>query len=218
MVKIGDFGLMIMTDTKITDQYYCCNRLVYGVLCLPAISTESGGEQGMVGMVVQDRPQGWNIESTRFCGPNVVICEVITGVKKTPLISAYLPPSTLERLPDLEEALKLFRDQYPIVLGDHNSNIGQAQNPRIQQDANFLVDFRLMDLLHHFRKFWRFRHMKMWSQVRRGIMVRERCDYILGTDQSFLEMVEIMNISNYPSYHFSLRASLLIYPTESGHQ
>ena len=58
----------------------------------------------------------------------MVICEVITD-KKTPLTGTYLPPSTLEHLTDLEEALTHFQNQEPIVLGDLNTNI-QSQNPR----------------------------------------------------------------------------------------
>ena len=44
----------------------------------------------------------------RFHGPNVVSFEIVFGRQKTPIIIAYLPPSTLGRLPDLEESLNLF--------------------------------------------------------------------------------------------------------------
>ena len=92
------------------------------------ITTAAVDAQGGVGLVVRDRPQGWSKESTRFHGPIMVICEVITN-KKTPLTGTYLPPSTLEHLTDLEEALAHFQNQEPIVLGDLNTNI-QSQNPR----------------------------------------------------------------------------------------
>ena len=63
---------------------------------------------------------------TRFHGTIMVICEVVDGSKRNLLISAYLYPSTLEHLTDLEEALPRFRDQDPIMLGDLNDNIGQS--------------------------------------------------------------------------------------------
>ena len=112
------------------------------------ITMEAGVTQGGVGVVVCDRPHGWSLESTRFCAPNVVICEVFTNRKRTLIIGAYLPPSTLKNLLDLEEALTRFRDQYPIVLGDLNANIFQAKNPCSQQVANILMEFGLMELLH----------------------------------------------------------------------
>ena len=61
-------------------------------------------------MLFWDGPQGCSVEATQFHGTNVVSCEVITDGKRTPIIGAYLPPSTLDHLPDLEEALSCFWD------------------------------------------------------------------------------------------------------------
>ena len=80
----------------------------------------------------------------------MVSCEVITKIQHTPIIGTYLPPSTLENLPDLEEALTCFRYRYPIVIGDLISDIGKPQNSCIQQFTDLLTDFGLMDLVHHF--------------------------------------------------------------------
>ena len=49
----------------------------------------------------------------------------------------------------------------------------------------------------------------MWSQVQQGRLLRARCDYIFGTDQSHIDRVEIMDVSNYAPYHFVLRDRLL---------
>ena len=51
---------------------------------------------------------------------------------------------------DSEEALKRFQDQDPIVLGDLNANISQAQNPLSQQVDDQLMEFGLVYLLCHF--------------------------------------------------------------------
>ena len=67
---------------------------------------------------------GWSIESTRFHGTNVVSYNIVTGKKGNPVIGAYLPPSTLDNLPDLEENLARIWDQYPIVLGYLDAIIG----------------------------------------------------------------------------------------------
>ena len=85
--------------------------------------------QGGVVIIFWNQPQGCSIKKTRFHGTNAMICGVFNG-KRTPLIVAYPPPSTLEDLLDLAESLKYFRDQNSIVLEDLNANI-QAQNPAI---------------------------------------------------------------------------------------
>ena len=45
VVQISIFDLMILTDTKITYQSYCLNRLVYNVVCLSEITVEAGCTQ-----------------------------------------------------------------------------------------------------------------------------------------------------------------------------
>ena len=65
-----------------------------------------------------------------------------------PIIVAYVPPSTLYHLLDLEEALTHFRDQNTIVLGDLNANI-QSQNPHSNQVTDILMDLGLVDLRQH---------------------------------------------------------------------
>ena len=70
---------MILTETKIINQYYFCNRMEYNMVCSQAIMTAYRDVQGLVGMIVQDRPHGWSIELERFHGTNVVSYKVVTG-------------------------------------------------------------------------------------------------------------------------------------------
>ena len=105
-------------------------------------------------MVVRYQPKGWIVESTLFHGENLVRCDIVGGGKRTPLISAYLLPSILEKLTDLEEALTRFWDQDTIVLGDINSDICQAQNPHSQQVMDLMMEFGMVDLLHHLQQRW----------------------------------------------------------------
>ena len=39
--------------------------------------------------------------------------------------------------------------------------------------------------------------MKTWLQERKGILLRERCDFKFGTDWSQFEMVGIRDVRNY---------------------
>ena len=131
---------MLLNETKIRGKIYYHNWLGYDVVCSTAVTTDTGGSHGWVGLVVRELPQGWNVESTRFHGTNVVSCKVVSGDKQTPLVGSPPPPhSTLEHLPYMEEALSRFWDKYSIVLGDLNAYIGQAQNPRSQQVADLLI-------------------------------------------------------------------------------
>ena len=58
----------------------------------------------------------------------------------------------MEHLPNLKEALTLFRDQDPILLGYLNANIGQYQNLGSHKAEDLMTGFGMVDLLHHFRQ------------------------------------------------------------------
>ena len=58
VVQIGGFDIIILTDTKITDQAYFRNRLGYNMGWLPEITATAGNAQGGAGLVIQEWPQG----------------------------------------------------------------------------------------------------------------------------------------------------------------
>ena len=104
-VECRGFGTMMLTKTKIQSEANSHNRLGYNVTCLTARPSSAGGDQVGVGLVTRESPVGWGVESTCYHGPNVVRSKIVTVLTQTPLVRAYLPPSTLEQLPELEEAL-----------------------------------------------------------------------------------------------------------------
>ena len=71
--------------------------------------------------MTRERPIGWGIESRCYHRQNLVSYDIVTVSTQNPLVVYYLPPSTLEHLTDLEEALQRFND--PIVLGDLNVDL-----------------------------------------------------------------------------------------------
>ena len=113
----------------------------------------------------QEIPEGYIVKSTRFHGPNVVSCEIVSGNQLTPLIGYYLPPSTLYHLPHLEETLNPFLDRDPIILGGLNADIIRLRNPREQQVADFLAYFGLVCLLAHFLQHLCYCNLQTWWQV-----------------------------------------------------
>ena len=90
------------------------------------------------------------VESPRFHRPNLVSCEIVAGDQLIPLIKAYLPPSTLDLLPYLEEVLNKFLGRDSVILGDLNVEIGCLRNPQDQQATDFFASFGVEDLLDNF--------------------------------------------------------------------
>ena len=81
-MHLGSYDVMHLTETKITDEVYWKIRIRYDAMCSRATTTTYGGAQGEGGgggLVTRKRPEGWDIESTNFHGPNVVIFEIVSG-------------------------------------------------------------------------------------------------------------------------------------------
>ena len=116
LVERGGFYVMLLTKMNIQTEAYPHNHLGYDVTCLAAQKYSTRGSQGAIGMVMREQPDEWGIESTRFHGPNVVSYKIVTGRTKTPVVGAYLPPSTLEHLLDVEE-LQQLKGLNPIAPG-----------------------------------------------------------------------------------------------------
>ena len=162
-----------------------------------------------MGPILRERPEVCIVKPTRFHGPNVVSCEIVSDAQRNPLIGAYLPLSTIDCLEYLEEALNRFPGWDPIVMGDLNADIDHLQNPQSQQVAGFLASFGLVDLLRHFRQQMRFRHMKTWWKARQGKLLHSIYNYILGLDRQLFETVGIRDLSNFAFDRFALCARLL---------
>ena len=92
-----------------------------------------------------ERMEGWDIESKKFRRQNAVICEIVPGIQRTPLIGFYLHLTTLEHLSNLDEALNCFPDI-------DQCGCGTDGEPPQKHVAYFLKSFGLVDLLGLFRQ------------------------------------------------------------------
>ena len=97
----------------------------YDVVC-----TRSEPRAGGVALVSKDQPEGWHFESTKTCGPNALSTVLVSGSSRTHIIGAYLPPSTLRHLPELEVALGRFPDLNPMIFGDLNADLSNLSCTR----------------------------------------------------------------------------------------
>ena len=158
-------------------------------MCSQVLGTATRVAQGGVIQVLMENLDGWSVDSTHLHGTNIVSWELVSRVQGNPLIGAYLPLSTLYQLTDPEEELNRFLGRDSIVIGDLNTDIRRLQNPRIQQVADFLASFGLVDLLSHFRQYLRFFRMKMWCQVKQGRLLYLPFNYVLGSELQLFKMV-----------------------------
>ena len=77
-VNQGNYNLKFFAERKIPDMVYCHNHLGSDVVCSEATVTVARGDQGLVGMVSREQPEGWIFESTHFHGMNVVSYNIVT--------------------------------------------------------------------------------------------------------------------------------------------
>ena len=149
---------------KIQNGVYCCDLLGHNISCLMATAMEGGGAKGGVGIVSIERPDGCIIKTTRFHGPNLVICKLMTVDLRTPVFSAYLPPSMLNHLPYIEESLNCLPDRDTILLGNLNVYIGQIFHHCERQIDNFLASLGLVDMLAHLWQRLQYWDVHTWVQ------------------------------------------------------
>ena len=121
-VELASLDLAVLFETKIPDTVYMKHFRVCAVVCSPSLP-----HQGGAALVTKSNPDGWHVEDTRFHGPNVLSCVIVSGPQQMPLIGAYLPPSSLDLLCLLESALQLCAaldsvDKIPILIGRHEQD------------------------------------------------------------------------------------------------
>jgi hypothetical protein len=112
--------------------------------------------QGGIALAHRQAASNSHIKSPRRHGPNVISCYIQSGDQHTPLIGVYLPPSHLNNLPYLIDALDRFPNESPILMGDLNVNLRNMTPDRTQQVSATLATNGLEDLLLHFQQCKRF--------------------------------------------------------------
>ena len=60
-VRLGNYDVMLLMKTKISDTVYCKNHLGYAFVCLRATPTAAGGVQGGIGLVMRERTEVWDM-------------------------------------------------------------------------------------------------------------------------------------------------------------
>ena len=76
-------------------------------------------------------------------------------------------------------------------------DLDKSRSPRIQQVADLLLEYSLIDLFRHFRQHHRFRNLKTWFQVWQVTVLRSRCDHIIRTYLRLFDLVGIEPVASY---------------------
>ena len=222
--QLMGLDVVLMTETRIPlipelGRGIHPNRIEpYKIHCTYSTHKNQGGLALAVRDDGSERTKHWSVESLVRHGPNVLSCLLITGTQRTPLIGAYLPPSSLDDLPDLEAALQRFPNSKPTLQGDLNVDLTDLTPKRTQEVHALLSAYGLEDMLQHFVQRKHFTHKKTYYQYRKTSddtykTIRSRCDYILGTDRRLFQTVQIKDPCNFSSDHLMLVARYLTKPT-----
>lgn len=213
-----NIDLAILTELRIpaAKPIHTRNSQGYNVFATYTTHTNQGG----IALVSRAMPSNWHIESQQRHGPNILSCILATGKKRFPIIGVYLPPSHLDDLPFLVEALDRFPDP-PILLGDLNVDLSpplhnpQVNTVRYGRITNTLATYGLQDLLPHFVQRKPHRDFCTWHQHRSNQLLRSRCDYILGLDRRQFQLVAIRDPRHFSTDHFMVIGKLYVQTPKS---
>ena len=148
--------------------------------------------------------------SVRFSGSNVVSYKILTSRQRNPIIRAYLPPSTLDQLPDIWESLYQLPGREFIVIGKLNADIDRLQNLRSQQVENFHGILRLGRPSPSFQAVAAHEDVVAVTAGNICMFVMQLCPWVEPPD--FLDSGDKGSVEFF-SNHFALRARLLQRPT-----
>ena len=223
-LTIQHIDIAILTELRIPASAPIHTRCSqgYSVYATYTTTTNQGGIALVFRLPEPDVPLGWSIESIRRHGPNVLSCYVMIGCKRQPLIGAYLPPSHLDDIPFLTEALDRFANHRhpPILMGDLNVNLSASNtssDPRLSLVSDTLAAYGLFDMLPHFRQRRPYLDLCTWKQQRNSQLYKSRCDYILGSDRRLFRTVSIRDPRHFSTDHYMVVATFLEKPARTNH-
>jgi hypothetical protein len=99
-----------------------------------------------------------------------------------------------------------------ILLGDMNVNLNNPLNDRGLQIATIEADLGLEDLISHFHQKCNYREKFTWWMRRGNSIIKEKCDYILGSERGLFTKIAIRNPRHYSSDHYMVMGTIASRP------
>ena len=209
-------GFSFLTSTGFTkkkgDPYSDCVIHSKHFEGYDVIATEANSEkQGGVAFAIYN-PRGtgvikpnYHLENVQRHGHNCMSCLYCTGIRKIPVIGAYLLPGP-QGLADLHSHVQTAFNQYPTTryapafMGDFNVDL-DTNSPNDMHRQQEVLDFlaangELQSMVPHFKQRRRYEKMgnTTWFQhMADGTTKRSKCDYICCRDRRLFTNVALGN-------------------------
>jgi len=164
----------------------------------------------------------YHLENVCRHGNNCMSCLYCTGIRKIPIIGAYLLPGQ-QGLDDLHTHVQTAFNQYPtnryapVFMGDFNVDL-DSNNPNDLKRQQEVLDFlaangELQSMVPHFRQQRRYEKMgnTTWFQnMEDGTVRRSKCDYICCRDKRLFTNVALREPETFSKTdHYMIKATFL---------
>ena len=131
--------------------------------------------------------EAYELEETRFFGPNVLAFRLITAGAKFYVVGCYFQLSDLKSLDQAIEAHKQCPKGFELLLlGDFNINLDTPRNTRDERIAEQCDYWNLVDMSTQFtqQQTRRIKGRWIWRQPRLGRWVVSHLDYFMGSPRT----------------------------------
>jgi hypothetical protein len=135
-------GTAILTEMKITDDWYPKLTLGYKVISLKAMTNKQGG----IALVWKEGHSSFEVEAARMVTPNLLTFQLVTGYERFYVMVIYTPPNNTTGVDALRAEWNAYPDSCtPIIMGDLNISSEHPCDKREEAIANLLDEINLVD-------------------------------------------------------------------------
>jgi len=175
-----DVSIAVLQATKVANGLHICFSSGYSVIASKAISRHRRG----VALVWREG-NAYEVEETRFYGPNVMTFQLVTGADQYYVVRCYIPPFNRTTLDDVRTAWgHCPSGARPLLVGDLNVNLESPGDKRGEEIAEQVGYMNLTDMSGHFcqRRQQCTRERWTWRQRRDGRWISTKPDYFLAQE------------------------------------
>jgi len=155
----------------------------------------------------------FEIEETKFFGPNVLAFQLETGGKRFYVVGCYIPPDDLDALENIKLAWEERPEGHsPLLLGDLNINL---ESPRSEREVEIAEQCDYMDMQDMSRQFHhgggrQTQKRWTWRHKRRGRWEAYQPDYFMaqGRDRKRVKQVRLRQPRHHGTDHRAVIAKL----------
>ena len=148
-LRFLNVNIALLTETRLTDEKFPHTLWGYRVVATKARSASQGG----IALVWDENHAGFKVEEVKLRNPNVLTFELKTGHARYYVVGCYIPPSSLELLEPVRQALKdapADKRVRAMMWGDLNVFLDIPISDRDEAVADVVDGEDLVDVSRHF--------------------------------------------------------------------